>query len=281
MLDMIKDVNPRSDGRPNTYARRVYDLKDDETGHRIRLDFANADAEAQFQAEQLVTGQRLKVVLTNDSPPPPSLPSSTPEAVDARLADSPPSSSKPSTVASLGTQEHSTFSTISVSSLELLVDESDEAQGGSRRRNLQSILSIPTFPYSPKIVFAIISNCGAKPAMSTFDVFNAMFVKTDVLFPGQSFMGWHQACSYGQVNMIPSNVKILTVPICAPLSSPSEDGRPSLCTDYAAVSGLAHDVVVNQLGVNLSEYRHIVYMMPAYPSCSWPITNSPPPIGEY
>jgi hypothetical protein len=98
--------------------------------------------------------------------------------------------------------------------VESLVEEEEEEEEegvdatnrSSKRRRLQQYnLPIPTFPYSPSILIALISNCGAAAATSV----EAM---TQVVFSGQqSFAGWHQTCSHQKVIISPQKVTIQQV----------------------------------------------------------------------
>lgn len=66
-------------------------------------------------------------------------------------------------------------------------------------------LPIPTFPYYPGILVLVISNCDGPSAASPDEVSSVFF---DAY---QSFAGWHNTCSYGQVHVTPENTTIREV----------------------------------------------------------------------
>ena len=107
--------------------------------------------------------------------------------------------------------------------------------------------SIPSLPYHPTIIFALINNCGGPLPASTEDMSRLLFGTSSDSIPGSgsgsgsarklstsagttpgsgsgsgsarklsasagtSFAGWNNACSYGQVNISRESVEVLEV----------------------------------------------------------------------
>ena len=89
--------------------------------------------------------------------------------------------------------------------------------------------SIPSLPYHPTIIFALMSNCGGPLPASTEDMSRLLFGTSSDSIPGSgsssgsgsarklsasvgtSFAGWNNACSYGQVNISQESVEVLEV----------------------------------------------------------------------
>ena len=70
--------------------------------------------------------------------------------------------------------------------------------------------SSPTMPYSPKIIFALMRNCGGPLPASTAAMSEVLFGSPSAP-QNQSFSGWNQACSYGQVTIVPDSVVVKEV----------------------------------------------------------------------
>jgi hypothetical protein len=96
-----------------------------------------------------------------------------------------------------------------------VVDESGyEPEVDSIRRQLLTNSSypypIPSLPYAPTIIFAVMSNCGASASTNitamTSVIFNASAQPT-----GQSFLGWNNVCTHNQVLIEPSSILVVEV----------------------------------------------------------------------
>ena len=92
--------------------------------------------------------------------------------------------------------------------------KSSAAIGQHRRGLAQATFTSPypspTMPYSPKIIFALMSNCGGPLPASTAAMSEVLFGSSSAP-QNQSFSGWNQACSYGQVTIVPDSVVVKEV----------------------------------------------------------------------
>ena len=90
------------------------------------------------------------------------------------------------------------------------------ATGGRhrRRRGLSQVYGgsyvSPTMPYSPTIIFALMSNCGG-PLPTSMAAMSAALFGVPSAPQNQSFSGWNNACSYGQVTIAPGSVVVKEV----------------------------------------------------------------------
>ncbi len=94
---------------------------------------------------------------------------------------------------------------LSVDTLDILADGGSDASSTRGGRHLSQVsLGVPTLPYAPTMLFAIISNCGAAAGTTPSSMQNVLFTANS------SFYGWNQACSFGQV-IIDSHVTVQPV----------------------------------------------------------------------
>ena len=88
------------------------------------------------------------------------------------------------------------------------------ATGGRHRRGLAQVYAgsyaAPTMPYSPTIIFALMSNCGG-PLPTSMAAMSAAIFGDPSAPQNQSFWGWNKACSYGQVTIVPGSVVVKEV----------------------------------------------------------------------
>ena len=140
--------------------------------------------------------------------------------------------------AASASSSHQRQHTWDVHDLKVLDDNTTRATSASaatgirRRRRLAqqaasaSPYSSPTMPYSPKIIFALMSNCGG-PLPTSMAAMSEVLFGSSSAPQNQSFSGWNQACSYGQVTIVPGSVVVKEVRLSFRLGAelPSSCGR--------------------------------------------------------
>ncbi|GAX85537.1 hypothetical protein CEUSTIGMA_g12953.t1 [Chlamydomonas eustigma] len=153
-------------------------------------------------------------------------------------------------------------------------DQSGYESDSIRRHLLQnssSLFPIPSLPYTPTILFAIMSNCGASAGTSVKAMTSLIF-NASAQASWQSFLGWNKACSYNQVRIDPSSILVVEAPVCIP-------NDPVWCTAYYKLSAAAV-TTMQAAGVHTDTFRHIVFILPPYPpSCICQGTNQGPAVG--
>ncbi|GAX86096.1 hypothetical protein CEUSTIGMA_g13509.t1 [Chlamydomonas eustigma] len=153
-------------------------------------------------------------------------------------------------------------------------DQSGYESDSIRRHLLQnssSLFPIPSLPYAPTILFAIMSNCGASAGTSVKAMTSLIF-NASAQASWQSFLGWNKACSYNQVRIDPSSILVVEAPVCIP-------NDPVWCTAYYKLSDAAV-TTMQAAGVPTDTFRHIVFILPPYPpSCICRGTNQGPAVG--
>ncbi|GAX86622.1 hypothetical protein CEUSTIGMA_g14030.t1, partial [Chlamydomonas eustigma] len=90
-------------------------------------------------------------------------------------------------------------------------DQSGYESDSIRRHLLQnssSLFPIPSLPYAPTIIFAIMSNCGANASTSVTAMTSLIFNASEQA-SGQSFLGWNNVCTHNQVEIDPSAILVL------------------------------------------------------------------------
>ncbi|GAX85536.1 hypothetical protein CEUSTIGMA_g12952.t1 [Chlamydomonas eustigma] len=153
-------------------------------------------------------------------------------------------------------------------------DQSGYESDSIRRHLLQnssSLFPIPSLPYAPTIIFAIMSNCGANASTSVTAMTSLIFNASEQA-SGQSFLGWNNVCTHNQVEIDPSAILVLEAPVCIP-------NDPVWCTAYYMLSAAAV-TTMQAAGVPTDSFRHIVFILPPYPpNCICQGTNQAPAIG--
>ncbi|GAX85534.1 hypothetical protein CEUSTIGMA_g12950.t1 [Chlamydomonas eustigma] len=120
----------------------------------------------------------------------------------------------------------------------------------------------------PKFLVLVIQNCGGGFATNDYGITNMFFSSWN------GIIGWLSSCSNGKVIMEQDNVFFEFVDICLNLLV-----NNVTCVDYSTVSDAA---IANVSDIyNISEFRHIISVLPAFPTgCNMINTNAPPPIAR-
>ncbi|GIL76980.1 hypothetical protein Vretifemale_6523, partial [Volvox reticuliferus] len=156
-----------------------------------------------------------------------------------------------------------------------------EAQGLRHRRVLlgESI----TTPLEPRVLIYITTFCGYnKPAAATVeDVADMFFVGRNTLMKNRNIATYFRTCSYGKVNLYPSNVKILgpvQVPCNGTLKAPHpfSSGSAFSTNDCIVKDNLfkwhawLDSWASEKYGVNANDYHHRILILPSYFAFSIP-----------